>query len=78
MYLFYADVFGYIPMGSAGQMHTNLRSDRAIRKLAQDFLHNRRGAVYGMSSWTQKMSEMSPAAFCRYIIANGTKLAVKD
>ncbi len=78
MYLFYADVFGYIPMGSDGQMHTNLRSDRAVRELARNFLHNRRGTVYGMASWTQEMSELPPAAFCRYIITHGKKYAEKD
>ncbi len=69
MYLFYADRSGWIPMGNDGQLVVpkNIRSRRALEKLAMNWLGNRAGRVYLMTSWTQPMSELGPRAFEEYI-----------
>lgn len=69
MYLFYADRSGWIPMGNDGQLVVpkNIRSRRALEKLAASWLGNRAGRVYLMTSWTQQMSELGPRAFEEYI-----------
>lgn len=69
MYMFYADRTGYIPMGNDGQLVVpkNIRSRRALEKLATSWLGNRAGRVYLMTSWTQAMSELGPRAFEDYI-----------
>lgn len=69
MYLFYADRSGWIPMGNDGQLVVpkNIRSRRALEKLAASWLGNRAGRVYLMTNWTQPMSELGPRAFEEYI-----------
>lgn len=76
MYMFYAYSNGYIPMGSDGQIAVpkNIRSRRALIKLATSFLGNRAGRIYLMTSWTQQMSELGPAAFEDYIAKHGEVL----
>ena len=76
MYLFYADTLGWIPMGNEGEVVVPkcVRSRRALLKLAESFLGNRAGRVYLMTTWTQKMCELSPSAFCEYIAKNGEVL----
>ena len=76
MYLFYAYTNGYIPMGSDGEIVVpkSIRSRRALLKLAQSFKGNRAGRVYLMTSWTQEMSELPPAAFEVYIARHGEVL----
>lgn len=77
MYMFYAMTNGYIPMGNDGQLVVpkNIRSRRALVKLAESWLGNRAGRVYLMNSWTQAMSELTPIAFERYIALNGEIIA---
>ena len=77
MYLFYADRFGWIPMGNDGQMTVpkNTRSRRAIAKLAESFIGKRAGRVYLMPKWTQEMSELKPSAFEEYIASHGEVVA---
>lgn len=47
MWLFYAMNNGYIPMSNDGQMKvsSSIRTQRAIEKLATNWLGNRRGCV---------------------------------
>lgn len=73
MYLFYSDPLGYIPMGNDGELVVpkSIKSDRGVRKLAKDFLRNRRGRVYLMRTWTQQMCELGPRAFEEYIMRHG-------
>lgn len=73
MYLFYADRLGWIPMGNDGQLVVpkSIKSRRALVKLATSFLGKRAGRMYLMTSWTQKMSELGPTAFCEYIARYG-------
>lgn len=75
-YLFYADVFGWIPMGNDGQMVVPkcVRSRRALLKLAESWLGKRAGRIYYMTSWTQPMSELSPSRFEEYIAKHGELL----
>lgn len=77
MYMFYADRTGYIPMGNDGQMKvpSNIRSRRALEKLATSWLGNRAGRVYLMKSWTQAMCELGPHAFEEYISRNAEIIA---
>lgn len=76
MYLFYAYRNGYIPMGNDGQLVVpkDIRSRRALLKLATSWLGNRAGRVYLMTSWTQTMCELGPTAFEEYIARNGEVL----
>lgn len=77
MYLFYAERDGWIPMGTSGQISlpNNVRSRRAITRLAESFLGNRAGRVYLMTNWTQAMCELGPWAFSDYIARNGEVVA---
>lgn len=77
MYMFFADVYGYIPMGNDGQLKvpSNVRSTRKLQELARSFLAGRRGRVYLMTSWTQAMCELGPRAFEEYIARNGKIIA---
>ena len=77
MYLFYADPLGWIPMDNDGQMKvpSRMKSQKSIAKLAESWLGNRRGRIYLMTSWTQSMSELGPAAFEAYIMRNGKVVA---
>ena len=77
MYLFYAMNNGYIPMGNDGQLVVpkNIRSRRALEKLATSWLGNRAGRVYLMHEWTQKMCELGPQAFEEYIMRHGEVVA---
>lgn len=77
MYMFYAMNNGYIPMGNDGQLVVpkNIRSRRAIQKLADNWLGNRAGKIYLMNTWTQAMSELNPLAFEEYIAHNGKIIA---
>lgn len=79
MYMFYADRTGWIPMGNDGQLVVpkSIRSRRALLKLAESWLGNRAGRVYLMTSWTQAMSELGPAAFETYIAHHGEVLLSK-
>ena len=79
MYMFYADRLGYIPMGNDGQLVVpkNIRSRRALLKLATSWLGNRAGRVYLMNDWTQAMCELGPRAFEEYIARNGEVLISK-
>lgn len=73
-WMFYADVFGDIPMGSDGQMKVPFNTVRNLRKLEQlahSFKAGRRGKIYLMASWTQQMCELGPRAFSEYITRNG-------
>ena len=72
-YLFYADVFGWIPMGNDGEMVVPkcVRSRRALVKLAESWLGKRAGRIYYMTTWTQAMSELSPSRFEEYIAKHG-------
>ena len=75
-YLFYADVFGCIPMGNDGELAVPkcIRSRRALQKLAESWLGKRAGRIYYMTSWTQPMSELSPTRFNEYIENHGELL----
>lgn len=77
MWLFYAMSNGYIPMGNDGQMKvpSSVKTQKAIEKLATNWLGNRRGRVYLMNDWTQKMCELGPCAFEEYIMRNGKVVA---
>lgn len=74
-WIFFAEVDGTIPMGSSGQMAVPVniaRSARKLAELAKNFAHNRRGRVYLMPEWTQKMCELSPCQFEEYIASHGS------
>ena len=76
MYMFYVDVFGDVPMGNDGEMILRKRlSDTKLRKLAEDWLHGRRGSVYVMNEWTQQMCELGPRRFSMYIQEHGKLVA---
>ena len=77
MYLFYAERNGWIPMGNDGQLVVpkSIRSRRALLELAKNWLGNRAGRIYLMTSWTQKMCELGPTAFCEYIAKYGELVA---
>jgi hypothetical protein len=78
-WMFYADVFGDIPMGSSGQMKvpvSTVRNARKLQQLAESFKAGRRGKIYLMASWTQKMCELGPRAFNEYIARNGVVIDV--
>ena len=77
MWLFYATSCGYIPMGSDGMMKVpaNIKSRRALCKLANNFRGMRAGRVYLMRSWTQAMSELGPSTFDIYVMRNGELLS---
>lgn len=79
MYMFYAERNGWIPMGNDGQMMVpkNVKSEKALLKLATSWLGNRTGRVYLMASWTQAMCELGPRAFEEYIMRNGRVLVSK-
>lgn len=73
-WMFFADVYGDVPMGSDGQMKVSARTVQnwyKLRELAQSFKAGRRGKVYIIASWTQKMCELPPRAFSEYITHNG-------
>ena len=76
MWMFYADRLGWIPMGNDGQFKVprSIKSDRGLRKLAENFIGKRTGRVYLMTSWTQEMSELGPRAFETYIATHGRVL----
>ena len=72
MWLFYADVMGWIPMGNDGAMKIPARTgSRKLAQLATTFLGKRRGRIYLMTDWTQAMCELGPRAFEEYIARNG-------
>jgi hypothetical protein len=78
-WMFYADVYDDVPMGSDGQMKVPVSTVRNLRKLenlARSFKAGRRGKIYLMASWTQKMCEMGPRAFSEYIARNGAVIDV--
>ena len=76
MWLFYAMVDGYIPMGNDGEMKIPSNASRGrIWQLAEQLRAGRPGRVYLMRQWTQEMSELAPAAFCVYIARNGKVVA---
>ena len=76
MYLFYADRLGWIPMGNDGQLVVpkNIKSRRALLKLATNWLGNRAGSVYLMTGWTQPMCELGPWPFSEYVQKHGERL----
>lgn len=74
-WMFYADVFGDIPMGSDSQMKVPAKTVANASKLvnlALNFKAGRRGTIYLMDSWTQAMCELGPRAFSEYIAKHGT------
>lgn len=75
-YLFFLDVFSYCPAGNDGAMKvpSNVRSNRKLVELATSWKANRRGSVYFMNDWTQKMCELGPTAFGFYIAQHGRKV----
>lgn len=78
-WMFYADVFGDIPMGSDGQMKVSVSTVRNLGKLeqlARSFKAGRRGTIYLMASWTQSMCELAPRAFSEYIARNGVVIDI--
>ena len=78
-WMFYADVFGDIPMGNDGQIKvpaSTVRNLRKLEQLARSFKGNRRGKIYLMASWTQAMCELGPRAFSEYIARNGAVIDV--
>ena len=78
-WMFYADVYGDVPMGSDGQMKVPVSTVRNLRKLenlARSFKAGRQGKIYLMASWTQKMCELGPRAFSEYITRNGAVIDV--
>lgn len=78
-WMFYADVYGDVPMGSDGQMKvpaSTVRNLRKLENLARSFKAGRRGKIYLMASWTQKMCELGPRAFSEYIARNGAVIDV--
>ena len=76
MWMFFIDTcLGFCPSGNDGAAHITYKSERWRRKFAESWKGNRHGAVYGMASWTQQMSELGPIAFARYIQEHGTRYA---
>lgn len=78
-WMFYADVFGDIPMGSDGQIKvpaSTVRSARKLGQLARSFKAGRRGKIYLMAVWTQAMCELGPRAFSEYIARNGVVIDI--
>lgn len=75
-YLFYLDVFGYCPVGNDGAMKipNTVRNNRKLVKLATSWKAGRRGTVYFMNDWTQKMCELGPSEFGFYIARVGRKI----
>lgn len=76
MYLFYITRDWYNPLGNDGQMvvSKSIKSRRALLKLAKNWLGNRAGSVYLMTSWTQQMSELGPWPFTMYVMNHGERL----
>ena len=78
-WMFYADVYGDIPMGPDGQItgpYNIVRNARKLGQLARSFKAGRRGKIYLMASWTQKMCELGPRAFSEYIARNGAVIEI--
>lgn len=78
MWLIYFMIGGYNPLGSDGAMKvpSNIRSERKLRELAENFRCGRAGEVYAIN-WTQEMSEMNLTRFTEYVVRNGRLLSQK-
>ena len=75
-YLFFLDVFSTCPAGNDGAMRipSSVRSNRKLVELATNWKAGRRGTVYFMNDWTQKMCELGPSEFGFYIARVGRKI----